>query len=535
MPILQFRFRRDLPGFATRPASGGAGAALSRSGSQMSGWAAFASLLAITVCADLGLSPPAAADTLGNSDSVSQMGAAFWRLAAQVDLRAAHDLIADNHPAMLAEAKDPEFRKAETRAIAVAQARADKVKSYEGYTATLGAYAVALKDAHIWDRPTFVTYRPEWAGIVLAKRLDRWLVVDEEVTGSDASLLGAALISCDGTAVERMAEERLGGFRVDWSVGAQQIHAAPWLLVDEHNPFLSRPNRCTFAVAGTERVVKLQWRMIKRDALTTRLNAAIGVGAAGFGIRKAGAGYWISLQSLVDSAEPVVAEVAARKEELRNAPFVVIDLRGNTGGSSIFGTQIAQSLMGAPYVDAKVPADDSCDEVWRASDGNLAQLRYYRDVLGPTRGSEFTKFVLAVIEKATAARARGRVFSGPTDCPARAPTSGHAPPSLMRGRLILLTDSLCFSSCLVVTHDMIALGALHLGQTTDSNTHYSEVREVEMPSGLSKFSTLQSFSPGTPIRYGPFVPAVAYGGDMSDTKAVEGWVLSNVSAGRPGQ
>lgn len=99
----------------------------------------------------------------------------------------------------------------------------------------------------------------------------------------------------------------------------------------------------------------------------------------------------------------------------------------------------------------------------------------------------------------------------------------------MHGKLVLITDSLCFSSCLVVTHDLVALGALHMGQTTDANTRYSEVREVEMPSGLSKFSTLQAFSPGEPGRYGPFTPTILYPADMSDTRALEAWVLARVA------
>jgi hypothetical protein len=61
----------------------------------------------------------------------------------------------------------------------------------------------------------------------------------------------------------------------------------------------------------------------------------------------------------------------------------------------------------------------------------------------------------------------------------------------MKGRLILLTDNLCFSSCLVVTDDFRTLGAFHIGQTTDAATHFNEVREQYLPSGYSLFSTLQ--------------------------------------------
>ncbi|MGY2733589.1 S41 family peptidase [Sphingomonas sp. UYP23] len=472
----------------------------------------------------------AAAAAAQDGSGLRAMGSAYWRLAAQADVKAAHEFISANHPAMLVQVRDPAFRDAEAGAFKVARARADRVDSYDGYTAMLSAYAVALKDAHIWSRATFGINRPEWAGVIMAKRAGRWIVAEEEVFGDAPSLVGAELISCDGVGVERFAEEKLGGFRIDWSIGAQQIHAAPLLLIDDHNPFVMRPKACEFSVAGGKRTAVMKWRLIKREALTPRIGAAIGAGAAGFGVRKAGAGYWISLQSLIESAAPVVTDVEARAAELRKAPFVVVDLRGNTGGSSIYGTRIAEALFGPGFVNAKVPSDDGCDQVWRLSEGNLAQLTYYRDVLGPSRGKEFTDAMAQLLSRSIDARRRGKETSGPVECPAASSQAATATPaSLMSGRLIVITDSLCFSSCLVVTHDLVALGALQVGQTTDANTRYSEVREVEMPSGLSKFSTLQAFTPGIPIRYGPFTPVISYPGDMSDTPALESWVLAQIA------
>jgi hypothetical protein len=89
---------------------------------------------------------------------------------------------------------------------------------------------------------------------------------------------------------------------------------------------------------------------------------------------------------------------------------------------------------------------------------------------------------------------------------------------------VLLTDNTCFSSCLIVTDMFRRLGALHVGQATDAATHYFEVREERLPSGLSYFSTLQAFSPATPAQLGPFTPEVGYDGDIADTAALEAWV-----------
>jgi hypothetical protein len=96
----------------------------------------------------------------------------------------------------------------------------------------------------------------------------------------------------------------------------------------------------------------------------------------------------------------------------------------------------------------------------------------------------------------------------------------------MKGRLLLLTDNLCFSSCLLVTDDFLTLGAFHVGQTTDAATHYLEVREEYLPSGYSMFSTLQAIDPGSPYQVGPFEPDLIYEADIADTQALEAWVIA---------
>jgi hypothetical protein len=75
-----------------------------------------------------------------------------------------------------------------------------------------------------------------------------------------------------------------------------------------------------------------------------------------------------------------------------------------------------------------------------------------------------------------------------------------------------------------------ALGAVQIGQTTDANTHYSEVRDDLMPSGLSTFSTMMAVSPGDPLRLGPFEPARRFDGDIADTRAVEAWAVGLAAA-----
>lgn len=458
-----------------------------------------------------------------------------WSSIATGDVKAAYRLLKDNHPGAASEMHDEAFVHRMNAAYALALQRAAKVDSYQGYLATLAGFATAMGDKHVWSRPTFVVNLPRWPEFLVSKQGDHWVVTDTEP--SQSGMKGAELLSCDGQAVAELARKNLGGFRAVWSVGAQQIQSAPWLLVDEGNPFVKRPSSCVFEQAGRQSTVTLHWVRIKRENLLPRLKSAGGAGAAGFGVRQVGEGYWIALQDLVsDKALRVVQAVQQQESSLREARFVVLDLRGNGGGSSVMGREIAKALMGEAVVTARLgSAETDCSsmEIYRATPDNLIQLEYVQQQpFVAEGGAEVRDLVADEIRRVRAALAAGHQFSDELRCitqPKQSETPPSSPsPSLLQGKLILLTDNACFSSCLAVTDDFRTLGAFHVGQTTDAATHFVDVREQYLPSGYSLFSTLQAVS-GVTYQVGPFDPTLTYDGDIADTAALENWITQTVA------
>ncbi|MEA3160078.1 MAG: hypothetical protein QOD95_1626, partial [Gammaproteobacteria bacterium] len=248
----------------------------------------------------LGFNPPALAQIpFWSVDEFRAPADPRWGQTTRGDVEAAYKLLRDNHPGAATELHDVAFQERLNNAHNAALGRARTVVSYQGYAAVLAGFAAGMGDKHIWSRPTFVVNLPRWPGIIVSKRGNSWLVSDTDEPR--AALRGAALISCDGEDVEELARKNLGGFRVDWNVGAQQAQGAPWLLVDEGNPFVTRPAACLFEHDGQRQTVKLNWMRIKRDSLLPRLQTAIGAGAAGYGVRRVGGGYWIALQSLLSN------------------------------------------------------------------------------------------------------------------------------------------------------------------------------------------------------------------------------------------
>ncbi len=297
-----------------------------------------------------------------------------WRALTEADLTAAETLIRDNHPAMALAMNDPAFIARFNASSKRAHALVPQVTSADGMAAVLRTFATGLGDDHIrWSARSAPTGL-RWPGFLVSRQIGAWRV--DGVT-PDGPPDGARLISCDGTEVATLAYKRLGTHISDPSVEAQQIFASFWLMIDDGNPFVPAPAACRFQ-AGRQIVQQtLNWRPVTLDELRAARSHMHVAGAAGFGVAPAGKAWWISLEMLDARAEDVLKAVQNKQAELREAPLVVVDVRGNGGGSSPYGDRLAALLLGDAPLKAIEPAagPPGCESVWRASPGNLKAMR----------------------------------------------------------------------------------------------------------------------------------------------------------------
>ena len=475
-------------------------------------------IMAGTLCV---MATAAAAATAATNDA-----AGHWRELARIDVEAAYALVHDNHPAAVAEAGDAPFRVALELAHRQALARARTVDGYPAYLATLGEFANALGDGHIVSQPRFVPRRVRWAGLLVARRGTNWVVAKHDQAAAGNDLTGARIVRCDGKPADDFARETIGTYRIVWKVEAFRAMRAGWLLVDDGNPFIAYPRQCIFEREGRSQTITLEWRPVSRATVATMMDNAFG--SAGFGVRPIGKGYWLAMESLTPEADAVIA--AADNDRVRSAPFVVIDLRGNGGGNDNFGRRLAEVLYGADHVRAVLgPGEQQggCQSVFRASEGNIRASVEALEEFRRRGDTAATQAYSEAIGAMRAAMAAGEPLAGDTACRgAPAQMGAAATPSRRQGKVYVLTDSVCFSSCISTVGFFRRLGAIQIGQITGVATHYSEVREETLPSGLSVFSTLQALMPDQPAEIGPFAPAIAYEDDIADTAALEKWVLT---------
>ena len=464
-----------------------------------------------------------------SANAAAQTAGEAWQALARVDSAAAIELIERNHPGAAPELGDRPFQERLAVARRHVGDRLPKVADFPSYAALMNGLANDFRDGHIWSNARLSSPQRRWAGIVIARRGGQWVVGAQEAAEGEPKLEGARLESCDGIPADRLASEKLGEFYAHPEVEADIASRAAQLLIDDGNPFVAKPASCRFVTANGPVAANLKWREITLRQLEPVAQRSYRPAEIALGISDFAAGKWISIPTFGNVAAALVEKVRLEEATLRAAPMVVVDLRGNSGGNSGYADEIARVLVGESRVAAASSNSSQCTGTfWRVSPDNRTALRNFVEALPVDRKPNWAGEMTAM-ERALANGARfapALPACAASDIAAKSPPPPrNLPPSAYKGRLILLTDRACFSSCLIAANLFRRLGALHVGEATDMSTRYMEVREIVLPSGLRTFSTLQKVALGLGD-FGPYEPAVVYPGQLHEDEKVKAWVAA---------
>ncbi len=463
-----------------------------------------------------------------------------WGQALREDARAFHDLIAQNHPGPV-DPQNPGFAPLLEEGLRTALARAETATAYEDWYFALQAFSASFNDGHLgltqYARMDH-EWRRRWPGFTTALRGDHAEVVFSP--NADGPPVGARLVDCDGRDAEAVAAELLGQGAGRWSLRSRRAALSPSLFIDHHDPYVSLPQTCRFAVGDEVRGWSLDWiPMSDAEEEAAYAAAASDRFFTGVGLRRFEGGYWIELGSFDPAAtseegvQLVAARdaVAAEAEAIREAGVVVFDLRGNNGGSSSWSEQIASSLWGEAWIAARRQGSDAVD--WRVSPDNLETVASYEGLFADN--PEIVAFVQRIVAGMTEAQARGEalwresLFEPQSEEATAEPEVPSEP--LMRGRAYVLTDFGCASACLDAVDILTAAGAVVIGQETSGDTVYMETRSEPLPSGRVRAYLPMKVYRGRPRGNNEtVVPAHAWTGEMSDTAGLEAWVMQLAGA-----
>lgn len=459
-----------------------------------------------------------------------------WSAQLEGDARALHRVYLDSHPGAV-DSENPTFRVYLDRGLATALTRARTARSFADYFWAMREYVAGFDDVHVQftTTPEAPKLDAAWPGF-LTREEDGVHRVAAREDGPDAPPLGAALVACDGRATERLAADLVGRWRGLWNLAATHDRHAWRLFLDAQNAYQARPERCDFAADGTTRTWTLRWRPLPEADLQARAKDLTAPSPAPIEMRTIGPGrVWISAGSFTsDASSPngkALVELGKRldaeRRTLASAQVVVLDVRGNGGGSSYWGDRIAASIWGGAAAKAAKPSSEGVD--WRVSDANIAELAGYRtDEKAPMLLKLWAGRIESGLRKA---KAEGRPLwreGGGGSRAARTPVAiGGA------GRKVfVLTDSTCASACLDALDVWLELGAVHVGRETSADSPYMEIRQETLPSGLARISVPMKVYRGRPRGANqPYRPAHRFSAaDLRDTAALEAKILALAGA-----
>ncbi|MBD9469155.1 peptidase S41 [Pseudoxanthomonas sp. PXM01] len=465
-----------------------------------------------------------------------------WRQRLEQDARRFHAAIRESHPGTVDPA-NPGFNAVLGKALDTTLARVQHTRDAGGYWWALREFQAFFDDGHVQMVATrnWTPLPKRWPGFLTRFDGDRQVVAVSE--DAAAPRVGAVLVSCDGLPADMLARERLGRFSGRWMLEAQRADLGPRLFIDERNPWLAPLRECVFETRGQRHRITLQWRDMDDatfEALRARVQPML---RAPVGLQSWPGLSWLSLGTFDGNPQSddygalvsLVADVQAQAESLREG-VIVLDVRGNTGGSSHWSRRIAESLWGPAAVQRATQKSDGVD--WRVSATNIQHIRTLRDrvAAAPSPDVEQVAWLSAVLAGLEQAQQQGlalwRQADDETGDPEPATPAGSG--SVERApRVYVVTDSACASACLDAMDLWKALGVIQVGRETSADTLYMEVRAERLPSDL-----VWAVVP-TKVYRGrlrgdneAYRPDHVYNGDMSDTEALQAWILERVAATR---
>ncbi len=463
-----------------------------------------------------------------------------WSQMAETDLEFINDLIGANHPGPVDESS-PGFQEWFRTARARAQSELPKVRSLAGYKAVLQAYVAGSRDGHL-SLNFHIDYRYNaWPGFVIAWRNDAFRV-HSVAQGDQVPRAGDSLLACDGTGVEQLFEQRVLRFR-GLGIPADRAWLAPEILLDRVNPLLERPVACRFSGGDGEYEVTLDWSWVPRAELGERTRDAALGSRPEFGSREtADGGLWLNFPSFGPAGAELekMQAIMASLPEARGSEYVVVDVRGNSGGSSWWAEAFVRGLYGDGYWEVTDRGEEGY-AVYRVSDANIEHFENLDDQILAQAGedSEFYRYFKTLVGGLREASEAGQdLYAHRYGMPEESGKEGESVPAppLYENPVYFLTDGRCASACLDFADVALRIpGVVHVGQHTSADTLFMEIRSATLPSRNGRISFATKVYRGRARGHNEYyAPRYEWKGNIWDTPKIEAWISALQSGGAGG-
>ena len=471
-----------------------------------------------------------------NGQTAARDGSTDWAATFRDDLQAARRVILENHPGPV-DTVNPGFVDWLDTGYKQQMALAESISTADEYVYAMRKFIAGFRDGHLNIRFDIDRGPPRWAGFFTTWR--NGMVVVHSVDPAVASELsvGDQLRSCDGHPAEQLITQRVFDFQYDPALPANWVPAAARAFVDLGNPFVGVPGRCVFVHDNQEIALDLEWREFSWDSVMDDYNAASGRTRPEIGLTEPETGvYWLQASTF----GPNEAQVARYEDAFRQlrearatAKLVVLDLRGNNGGSSMWADLFAEALWDASPNDNE---EGSEFVEWRVSEGNIAYWETVPSILRKQFGDSHSSIDWSnhILRNLAASLKEGQDLWRETPVDdnqerkdvSTAEKSSQATPKYTR-TVVVLTDTSCASACLDAMSLLTDIPAvIHVGSVTAADTQYMEVRPAPLPSGHATLNIpIKVYRGRERPDGGYFTPEYPFNGLHWTDEAVRDWVL----------
>lgn len=286
-----------------------------------------------------------------------------WRAKTLSDLQKIRSTLESNHPAFKTSQESPEkdFLKWFEDGFKTAKQRAEQIDSFFGYYFTLRAYGIGFKDEHLVVQVASIDRFKEqmkfkWPGFAVQLSENNKIRVStvNPILENQVPPVGAVLLSCDGRDSETIMEENVYTFYGDKLILKNRATFVPRIFVDSANPFIQLPKKCVFEKGGKIQSYPIKWTLISFDDLWPKINVNYNIKLQSIEARTLdGDVHWVSLPTFAPDpkGEQNLRRIISEAVKHRNHKSLVIDLRGNGGGSSTWGNDVLKGYFGEKYID----------------------------------------------------------------------------------------------------------------------------------------------------------------------------------------
>jgi hypothetical protein len=301
-----------------------------------------------------------------------------------------------------------------------------------------------------------------------------------------------------------------------------------WLMVADSDDSFAQTPSCVFEIGGNPKKIALKWQSIDAATLAQNLQESGGIEIPSIGVRKIDDVWLISLPTFdpqngqIAQMQKLITYVQTHAAILHQARHVVIDLRGNDGGSDDWGDSVLSALWSEEAIH-DIDTSVSMMVDWRVSKRNMAALRTNANTAKTEGQSDVAAYYINLADRMDQASLRHQVFMLETY-----PAATQLPElrSPFAHPVYVLTTPYCASACLDIIDESNELpGTVRVGIETSSDTDYLDTASAALPSGHAVLHYAMKVIRGRPRpANASYKPQLAWrGGEMSDAAIVR-WI-----------